>query len=462
MTRALHVYPGRTLETHNVPRSSIWSRRVQVLGLLSVSSGMPLGWIYGPYQAFLIDHGVSKELLAVLSGVSVAWTVKFLWSPLIDRYALRWPGRRRSWVILAQLALAGAFVAWAVYGWRFPGTAPLDHRAVIVAGGLGLLVTFLSATQDIALDAYAVEVLHPGERGPASGLRQAWYRVGMLVAGAAILSLSDYVAWSVLFLALAVLFVAFVPVTLAAPEPESPPAPPRTLVGAVVEPFVHFFRRPDALVLAGFLVLYKFGDNVGGTMVLYFLRDLCFSKAEIGFALKTIGFAATIVGALVGAGIMTRAGLARSLWGFGLLQAGANVLYSVAAMVRHAPLDLHQCAALPALDLTTRLWAYASIAGEQAAQAMGTTAQAALLLRVCDKRFSATQFALLTSLFALGRWAAGLPSGWLAAHMGYPLFFAACATVFALPGFVFLQFIAPFGHREVRTAEAEPYAGPRG
>jgi PAT family beta-lactamase induction signal transducer AmpG len=282
----------------------------------------------------------------------------------------------------------------------------------------------------------------------------------MLVAGAAVLSLSDFVAWPILFLALAALFVGMVPVTLAAPEPEVPPTPPRTLVGAVVEPFVHFFRRPDALVLAGFLVFYKFGDNVGGTMVLYFLRDLCFTKAEIGFAIKTIGFVATIAGALVGAGIMTRAGLGRSLWGFGLLQAGANILYSVAAMARHAPLDLHQCAALPALDLGTRFWAYASIAGEQAAQAMGTTAQAALLLRVCDKRFSATQFALLTSLFALGRWASGLPAGWLAARLGYPVFFAACATVLAVPGFVFLQFIAPFGHREVRTAEAEPDPGP--
>jgi PAT family beta-lactamase induction signal transducer AmpG len=140
----------------------------------------------------------------------------------------------------------------------------------------------------------------------------------------------------------------------------------------------------------------------------------------------------------------------------GLLQAGANVLYSVAAVSRGVPLDLHQCAVLPALDWTTRLWTYASIAGEQAAQGMGTAAQGVLLLRVCDRRYSATQFALLSSLFAVGRWSAGLPSGWLAERMGYPLFFAACATVFALPGFLFLQRIAPFWSRDVRTVDAEP------
>jgi PAT family beta-lactamase induction signal transducer AmpG len=169
---------------------------------------------------------------------------------------------------------------------------------------------------------------------------------------------------------------------------------------------------------------------------------------------------ATILGSLGGAALMMWLGLGRSLWGFGVLQAGANLLYSAAALSRRAPLDLHQCAALPAIEWGTRAWAYGAIAGEYAAQGMATAAQAVLLLRVCDRRYSATQFALLTSLFALGRWAAGLPSGWLVERMGYPLFFATCATLFALPGFVFLQRLAPFGAREVRAAEAAPNLGP--
>jgi PAT family beta-lactamase induction signal transducer AmpG len=438
---------------------ALLSRSVHLLALLSVSSGMPLGWVYVAFQFFLIDHGVPRAEFGFISGVSVAWTLKFLWSPLVDRFALRWPGRRRSWVVMMQLALAGTFAAFAAYAWRVEDLKPLAGAALGVAAFLAFLVAFFSATQDIALDAYAVELLKPEEREPASGLRIMWYRGGMLVAGALLVSLSQWLPWPVLFLGLAGLFVAFVGITLASPEPEHPTAAPRTLGSAVVEPIAHYFRRSDAVAVALFLVFYKFGDNMGGTMVNYFLKDLCFSNAEAGAAIKVIGTVATILGSLAGAAIMMRIGLGRALWAFGFLQAGANLLYSAAAVVRGAPLEVDQCAVLPALDAATRAWSYVSIASEQAAQGMGTAAQAVLLLRVCDKRYSATQFALLSSLFALGRWSAGLPSGWLVERMGYPWFFAACATVFALPGFLFLQRIAPFGHRDVRTAEAEPLPG---
>jgi len=445
------------------PRARVLlSKSVHLLALLSVSSGMPLGFVYVAFQFFLIGHGVSRATLAVVSGVSVAWTVKFLWSPFVDRYALRWPGRRRSWVVLMQLCLSAAFAAFALYARTVRDVDRLAGAALFAAAVLGFLVAFLSATQDIALDAYAVELLRPAEREPASGLRILWYRIGMLVAGAGVVSLSDHVPWPVLLLALALLFALFVLVTLASPEPERPAAAPRTLRSAVADPLRQYFLRPDALAVALFLVFYKFGDNMGGTMVNYFLKDLCFTNTEAGAALKTIGTVATVGGSLLGAAVMMRIGLGRSLWAFGILQAGANLLYSAVAVARDAPLDLHQCPSLPAVDAATRAFTYLAIASEQAAQGMGTAAQGVLLLRVCDKRYSATQFALLSSLFALGRWAAGLPSGWLAEHMGYPAFFAACATLFALPGFFFLQRIAPFGHREVRTAEAEPIVGPPG
>jgi len=449
------AYPALVTEPTASRRvAALASPRVHLLAFLSVSSGMPLAWVYTTFQLFLIGQGVPRPTLAVVSGISVAWTIKFLWSPLVDRYALPWPGRRRSWIILAQLALAATFAALAFFAWRVAGVSPLEGRGLYLAAALGFAVAFFSATQDIALDAYAVEALHPEEREPASGLRIFWYRAGMLLAGGVVVSLSDVLPWPVLFLGLGGCFAAFVLVTLALPEPEHPAAAPRSLATAVVEPLHQYFRRTDAVAIGLFLIFYKFGDNMGGTMVNYFLKDLCFRNAEIGLLLKTVGTVATILGSLGGAALMMWLGLGRSLWGFGVLQAGANLLYSAAAASRHAPLDLHQCAALPAVDWGTRAWAYGAIAGEYAAQGMATAAQAVLLLRVCDKRYSATQFALLTSLFALGRWAAGLPSGWLAERMGYPLFFAACATVFALPGFVFLQRIAPFGAREVKVAEA--------
>jgi PAT family beta-lactamase induction signal transducer AmpG len=191
-------------------------------------------------------------------------------------------------------------------------------------------------------------------------------------------------------------------------------------------------------------------------MVNPFLKDLCFSNTELGAAVKTIGIAAAMGGSAAAAALTLRFGVARSLWIFGVVQALANLLYSAAAMSRAAPLDAHLCAGLPSIDLATRAWAYSAIAGEQGAQAMASVAQGALLLRICDRRNSVTQFALLSSLFALGRWSAGLPSGFLVEALGYPLFFSACATVVALPGFYFLRRIAPFGARDLVAAAAPP------
>jgi PAT family beta-lactamase induction signal transducer AmpG len=367
-------------------------------------------------------------------------------------------------VIIGQLALAATFGALAAFAWRVAGTTGgLAPASLAAAAALAFLVAFFSATQDIALDAYAVEAIRPEEQAPVSGLRIMWYRIGMLVAGAATVSLSDWVPWPVLFLALGAIFVGFVLVTLAAPEPERPAAPPRSLASAVVEPLRTFFRRQDAIAIALFLFFYKFGDSMGATMVNPFLKDLCFSNAEAGAAIKTIGFLATIGGSLLGGALIVRIGLGRALWAYGFLQAAANLLYSVAAVTRHAPLDLHLCAALPPLDWATRAWTYTSIASEQAAQGMANAALGVLLLRICEKRYSATQFALLTSLFGLGRLVSGLPSGVLVERLGYPVFFAACSTVMAAPGFLFLQRIAPFLQREVAVtppAEAEGAPAP--
>ena len=437
--------------------ASLRNRRIQVLGLLSVSSGMPLGFVWITLQFFLVDLSIPKATIGILSGVSLPWTVKFLWSPLVDRYALRWPGRRRSWVFLSQLALAVAFGAFALLGWKLMALGPAGRPSSTpwLIGGLAMLIAFLSATQDIAIDAYAVEVLEPDEQGPVSGLRIMYYRLGMLLAGAFAVSASEWVPWPTLFAAIGVVFVLLTGLTLAAEEPRRPSVPPRSLGKAVVEPFRTYFTREDAAAIALFLVFYKFGDSMGGTMVNPFLKDLCFTNAEAGAALKVVGTAATIGGAALGALAMTRVGLGRALWIFGFLQAGANLLYSATALSRGAPLDVHLCGGLPAVSLATRAWAYTSVAGEYAAQGLASAAQGALLLRVCDKRYSATQFALLSSLFALGRWGAGLPSGWLVQELGYPAFFAlACGL--AVPGLLFLQRIAPIRQREVTAAPTAP------
>ncbi len=434
----------------------VFTRRLQLLGLLSIPSGMPLGWVFTTFQVFLVDLGFTRGQIGLLSSVSLPWTLKFLWAPLVDRYALPWPGRRRSWVILTQLGLALAFGGLAAFAWKALAARAAGDPLTwvpLAAGLLALLVAFLAATQDIAYDAYAVELLRPEEHGAAPGVRAIYYRLGMLLAGAVAVGLSDLLGWPLVFLLLGLLFAACVPLVLASPEPENPVVPARSLTQAVVEPFRSFFSRSDALAIAFFLVTYKLGDNMAGTMVNPFLKDLCFSNAELGAAVKTIGIAASMLGSAAAAALTLRLGVGRALWIFGVVQALANLLYAGAALSRAVPLEASLCAGgLPPLDAATRLWAYAAIAGEQGAQAMASVAQGALLLRVCNRQTAVTQFALLTSLFALGRWGAGLPSGFLVEALGYPLFFAACATVVALPGFFFLQRLAPFGEREVRSA----------
>ncbi len=437
--------------------ASLRDRRVQLLGVLSVSSGMPLGFVFSTLQIFLRGAGVDLATIGLLSSVSFPWTVKFLWSPLVDRYALPWPGRRRSWVLVTQLALALTLGGLAAYTARAlvrdaSGRAVLTAGAAGVIAAIALLFVFLSATQDIAIDAYAVEVLEPDEQGPASGLRIMWYRIGMLVSGALAVFASAWLPWPVVFAGLGLLFVLFMGLTLAAPEPERPAAPPRSLLSAVWEPLATWFRRPDALALAAFLVLYKFGDNLGLSMVNPFLKDLCFSNAEIGLAVKSIGTAAIIAGSGLGAALMTRMGLGRALWVFGVAQAAGNLLYALVAASHPGTIDIALCQGAH-ISVATRTATYVAIAGEYASQGMGTAAMGALMLRVCEKRYSATQYALLSSLFGLGRVASGPPSGWLAERLGYQSFFLA-AVACAIPGLVLLQRLAPIGQRDVSVQPA--------
>jgi PAT family beta-lactamase induction signal transducer AmpG len=438
--------------------TTLRSKRIQILGILSVPSGMPLGFVFNTLQIFLRGAGVDLKTIGFVSSASVLWVLKFFWSPLLDRYALRWPGRRRSWLLISQLALALAFGALGVYAWRHlvagaPGRLTLSAGAAIGIGAITVGIVFLSATQDIALDAYAVELLHPEEQGPASGLRVMYYRIGMLVASALALFAAEFVPWPWVFAGLGLTFVAFTGVTFAASEPERPAAPPRTLAAAVWEPLLSYFRRPSAVLLATFLVLYKFGDNLGGTMVNPFLTDLCFRKAEIALALKTIGTVATIGGAAAGAALMERLGLGRSLWLFGILQASGNLLYALAAATHPGPTDISLCTGA-SISAATRAASYLAIAGEYAFQGMGTAALVALVTRMCEKRYSATQYALLSSLFALGRWVGTPASGWIAQTLGYRTFFLA-ATAAAIPGLLVLQKIAPIQQKEVPAAEPQ-------
>ena len=422
-------------------------RRTHALALMSISSGMPYGvLITGPLIAFLRSIGVSLQDIGLISLATAPWTFKFIWSPLVDRYALRWPDRRRSWVVLSQVLLAISLLAFALFAFRAVngGAQPSQLWAI---GALALLIAFAGATQDIALDAYAVEYLRPEEQGPVSGLRIMYWRIGWLLCSGAAIALSDPLLWNKLgvpaegnspwpwvFVGIGAAFLLVIPITLAGDPPEQPAIAPRTLGSAVVEPLVSYFKRPEALWFAAFLVLYKFGDNLSASVWIQFLVDHQIPRVEIGLLNKTLGMAMAVGGAVLGGWLTTRLGLGRALWMFGAIQGASSALFGLASVVGAAR------------------WAvYLGIGGENLSAGLGTAAQGVLCLRLCEKRFGATQFALLSSLFALGRWLTGPIAGWSAQHLGYTTHFF-LAVLAAVPGLLVLQHIAPIQQREVPAA----------
>jgi len=427
-------------------------RRPHVLAMMSISSGMPYGiLITGPLIAFLRSINVSLMDIGFISLATTPWTLKFLWSPLVDRFALKWPDRRRSWVLISQLFLAVTVGGLALFAFRAIG-GRLETWHLWLVGVLALIVAFGGATQDIALDAYAVEYLRKEEQGPVSGDRVMYWRVGWLLCSGAAIALSDPLVWNKLgfpaegnspwpwvFVGLSLAFLAVVPITLAADPPERPAEPPRTLASAVVDPLREYFGRPMAIAFAAFLILYKFGDNSSASVWIQFLIDHGMPRVEIGIVNKTLGMVGAVGGAMLGGRSINRIGLGRALWIFGLVQGVSSALFGLASVAGGAR------------------WAvYLAIAGENFSAGLGTAAQGVLILRLCQKRFAATQFALLSSLFALGRLISGPLAGVSAQYLGYTTHFF-LSVVAAVPGLLILQKIAPFQQREVLAAMPESH-----
>ena len=376
---------------------------------------MPLALTGGTLQAWATVAGVSLQEIGFLTLVGTAYTLKFLWAPLVDRYAPPLLGRRRSWMFLTQLALA---VGIAAMGLLEPGSAlfPLALLAVAVA--------FFSATQDIAFDAYRTDVLHKEERGAGAALSVLGYRVAMLVSGGLALIVADsWLGWGRTYIVMGALMVAGAIATLLAPEPETPAAAPRTLAQAVVEPFREFFGRPEALTVLALIVLYKLGDAFAGALSTTFLiRGAGFTPTEVGTVNKLLGLAATIAGALAGGSLMARLGLYRALMAFGLLQAVSNLGYWLIAV---GPKSV----ALMAL----------AVGVENLCGGLGTAAFVALLMGLCRKEFSATQFALLSALSAVGRtYLAGPLTPPLVERLDWGGFFMLTVLI-ALPGLALLK-----------------------
>jgi len=394
-----------------VPASKLYtSPRVAPLLALGFASGLPLALTGGTLQAWATIEQVSLQEIGFLTLVGTAYTLKFLWAPLVDRYAPPWLGRRRGWMVLMQVLLALGLLAM---GCLSPG------KTLLSLALLAVLVAFCSATQDIAFDAYRSDVLHKDERGAGAALSVLGYRLAMLVSGGLALILADqWLGWGTTYMVMGGLMLVVALASFWAPEPDAPAQTPSSLRQAVLEPFYEFFRRPEAITILVLIVLYKLGDAFAGALSTTFLiRAAGYTATEVGTVNKLLGLAATIVGALAGGALMARLGLYRSLMLFGVLQAVSNLGFWVISVGPHS------------------MWLMAAGVGiENLCGGMGTAAFVALLMGLCNQQFSATQFALLSALSAVGRtYLAGPLTPQLVQVSGWPTFFLLTVLI-ALPG----------------------------
>ncbi|MGH6892314.1 MAG: AmpG family muropeptide MFS transporter [Dongiaceae bacterium] len=424
--------------------------RMLVILAMGFASGLPLLLTLSTLSYWLSKVGVDKTTIGLFALVGTPYTFKFLWSPIMDQVALpvltALLGRRRSWLLLTQVLLAGAIF---VMGLIDPAVDPwLTALAALV-------VAFLSASQDIVIDAYRIELLPLEEQGQGAGATQTGYRFGLLLAGAGALALSDYYSWSFVFGVLSAAMLASAVITLLAPEPKAqPPQPKRDyklwVKEAVIDPFADFMSRRGWVVILAFVLFYKFGDALGGTMANPFYREMGYSGTEIAAISKVWGVWMTVVGALIGGIAVAKWGVFRALLIGGILQAVTNFAFAYVATKGNefgacamaawetdpnAAVDL-LCAAYPH-DLVALAVA---ITADNVAGGAAGAALVAYLSGLCNIAFTATQYALLTSFMAQGRTWLSSGSGWLADNTDWASFWSLTAFL-AIPGLLLLLWI---------------------
>ena len=383
------------------------NKRVALMLPLGFASGLPLALTSGTLQAWLTVAGLDLKTIGIFTLIGLPYSLKFLWAPFIDRISLPWLGRRRGWMLVTQIAVT---LGLALMG--LIGSSESPHWLGLIAVG----VAFCSASLDIVFDAYRTDLLLPAERGFGAALWVNGYRLAMLVASAGALVLAEQIGWKGTYLVLAALMGAGIVTILLSPNPPGGGAAPRTLKEAVGFPLRELFARPGIYGLLCLIILYKLGDAIAGSLqTAFFIGGLGFTAGEVGYV-KGLGIAATLIGALAGGLIMARSGLIRSLLFFGLLQAFSNLSFMFLAWIGKS----YEALA-------------ASVVIENVTGGMGTAAFVALVMSLCDHRYTATQFALLSSLEALGRVFAGRPSAEAVGMLGWDWFFF-LSFVLALPG----------------------------
>lgn len=393
-------------------RQVFYNRRIAVMVLLGFSSGLPLPLTSGTLQAWLTVAGVDLRIIGIFSLVSIPYTIKFIWSPLMDRFVPPWLGRRRGWILPIQIIL---MVSIGIMGFISPGYAPF------LLASMAFFIAFSSASQDIVIDAYRTDILPDKERGVGAATFIMGYRIAMLVAGAVALILSQAIGWQNTYIFMAILMIIGILGTSIGREPDSQIKPPKTMEEAIWGPLKDFFTRKNAIIILLLIILYKLGDAYAGALTTAFLiRGVHFSPAEVGTINKGMGLIATIVGAMFGGALMVRLGLYKSLMFFGILQMVSNLSFMALAWTgKNYPVMIF------------------AIAFENISGGMGSAAFLAFVMAICNKRYSATQYALLSSLAALGRVFISPTSGYIVEATGWAIFFLFTAIT-AMPGLILL------------------------
>jgi len=400
---------------------------------MSFASGLPLGLVYVAIPDWMRSIGVDIKVVGLITLAQAPWSFKVLWAPLLDRFVPPFLGRRRGWAAIAQIALFAITLALAGVA-RHPSSP-------WVIGALALAIAFAAATQDVAVDAYAVDVLRPDEQGVAVGFRTAAYLMAMRLAGAFAITFAAWWSWPGVLALIAVSYLALLVATSLAPRPEEAHETPTSLRDAVWQPFVGFLSRPLALQILAFVVFYKLSDVMANALLRPFLIDMGYNQLDRGVVLGLVTWACTAIGAVLGGVLTTGLGVGRALWIFGIVQSLSNIGYVVVA-----------------LSPVNRPLMLAATGFETLSSGMGTGAFSVLLLRLTQKRFSATQYSLMSSLFALPRILAGPIAGVAVDAVGWVSYFW-FAVAAGIPGLVLLKRFAPFGGREPDFEVEQTHAG---
>lgn len=405
---------GDLLRLQNI--IGISCRKLVIISLLYFAEGIPFGFIHNALSVYFRSHRMSLESIGLLSLVGLAWSLKLLWAPLVDRF-----GKRHFWIVPAQIAIGLAMLAVRQIDPSQPGIL-----LWMIMGFMALA----SATQDIAIDAYTIDMLEEKELGVANGIRSSAYRVALIASGGGIVAISDFIGWDGAFTGLFILIVSIAAVVFFWPgchqECKGTPAlRPVRIIDSWISPLTDVVKRPYFFMLALFILLFKVGDAMMGPMISPFWVDRGFTRIEIGLISGTLAPMASIVGSIIGGWLTTLWGISRAIWVLGASQALSNLGYAYAA-----------------LATSHKVTVYGASLVESFTGGLGTAAFLAFLMRLCDKKFSATHYALFSTIFGFSRVLSGAFSGFGAQQLGYASFFL-LTFLAACPAFLLLPWVLP-------------------